>query len=47
MLGYWDPASPVKTDKTNVLVTTYLKNNQALARHRELGEGTAAGPLDN
>ena len=30
MLGYWDAANPVKTGETNILATTYLKNNQAL-----------------
>lgn len=30
MVGYWDPACPVKTDQPNVLATAYVKKGKAL-----------------
>jgi hypothetical protein len=30
MIGYWDPACPVKTDNPKVLATAYVKNNKIL-----------------
>jgi hypothetical protein len=30
MIGYWDPACPVKTDNENVLATVYRKDGKAL-----------------
>jgi hypothetical protein len=30
MIGYWDPACPVKADNENVLATVYRKDGKAL-----------------
>jgi hypothetical protein len=30
MIGYWDPACPVKTDRKDVLATTYVKQGKTL-----------------
>jgi len=30
MMGYWDPACPVKTDHSDILSTVYAKNDKAL-----------------
>ncbi|HNY27759.1 MAG TPA: DUF6067 family protein [Candidatus Sumerlaeota bacterium] len=30
MIGYWDPACPVRTNRSDVLATVYLKKDQAL-----------------